>query len=823
MLMMSVLSLSVLHAQSWNDGTFKYSVINNTNNVSVAAFNVSGDVVVPAQVTYDNTTYNVTAVSSQGFEDCDDMTSVTLPFSIIEMQSDAFYGCTNLERADLSATALDEIAYEAFAGCSKLHTVLLPNSVTFIHELAFSQTALTSLDGFPEGIRTIGERAFEECNMSYIKVGQWESVGEGAFSGQQCEVTVDFSNHPTPPLFVDDYSGSSPLFGQVGPYKDENEDWYLGCLRIIVPSGSISRYLEHSVMGTYPYHMYRVKMKLGTHNGNTPAAIDYNLYNITPYQRLIATTSWKNDYLCLRPDMIIEEWSQSTSIEGEDPSELIPRPAFSGSPAPATSPRKSLPLTYTDSSTPSYMYSNTIDIFDEATHTVTPLLLSSNPTAIRAFMGTRGDDINIEQFDGFFTDYSFSGSSASGYPQSIMPYTVHTYHANAGTDDVPQIGRRAVADGIVPANTGVIIDFARPATYLVPPAMYFPEGGAVIAKYQLNMNAEAFDDMLTNRTWERADKSSLANNDEWIVYDWADLRNPVQTNPVKYKYYNFPSGVRVDKIREAISHPEQYDYTVEELTREDLAHYYSGTYSDVDYQCYWPDADQMYQDREKIAEHFRANHDRENDHNVIIGTPERYPLFPYWAESPYPFQDAIHDVVHADISERFNGTLEGGENNPLNFDYQRYGRMGKGVVVNGNAIPTSYGTFVNLVDVEEGNDALDNDIHYINFGVSKGYFVQTNSQPSFDGNHTYWMQPNRAYFSISRAHMPHIFNLASNGKLAIALEDNDTPTGITTINANGNANKSENACWYTLQGVKLDKQPTTTGIYIYNGKKIIVK
>ena len=29
--------------------------------------------------------------------------------------------------------------------------------------------------------------------------------------------------------------------------------------------------------------------------------------------------------------------------------------------------------------------------------------------------------------------------------------------------------------------------------------------------------------------------------------------------------------------------------------------------------------------------------------------------------------------------------------------------------------------------------------------------------------------------------------------------------------------------WYTLQGFKLDKRPTQRGVYIMNGKKIIIK
>ena len=30
-------------------------------------------------------------------------------------------------------------------------------------------------------------------------------------------------------------------------------------------------------------------------------------------------------------------------------------------------------------------------------------------------------------------------------------------------------------------------------------------------------------------------------------------------------------------------------------------------------------------------------------------------------------------------------------------------------------------------------------------------------------------------------------------------------------------------CWYTLDGRKLDKKPTTKGVYVRNGVKVVVK
>ena len=49
-------------------------------------------------------------------------------------------------------------------------------------------------------------------------------------------------------------------------------------------------------------------------------------------------------------------------------------------------------------------------------------------------------------------------------------------------------------------------------------------------------------------------------------------------------------------------------------------------------------------------------------------------------------------------------------------------------------------------------------------------------------------------------------------------ECGDVSTGILTT-------KCTNSCdaWYTLDGIRLDSVPTASGIYINNGKKIVIK
>jgi len=46
----------------------------------------------------------------------------------------------------------------------------------------------------------------------------------------------------------------------------------------------------------------------------------------------------------------------------------------------------------------------------------------------------------------------------------------------------------------------------------------------------------------------------------------------------------------------------------------------------------------------------------------------------------------------------------------------------------------------------------------------------------------------------------------------------DEPTAISFVKA-----EYENDQWYTISGLKLQKKPTRKGLYIFNGKKVVVK
>ncbi|MBO4214932.1 MAG: prolyl oligopeptidase family serine peptidase [Bacteroidaceae bacterium] len=75
---------------------------------------------------------------------------------------------------------------------------------------------------------------------------------------------------------------------------------------------------------------------------------------------------------------------------------------------------------------------------------------------------------------------------------------------------------------------------------------------------------------------------------------------------------------------------------------------------------------------------------------------------------------------------------------------------------------------------------------------------------------------NKAYLQIPTA----AFNaIPASAPLRFVLEDDEVATDIVEVKTM----KVADDVWYTLNGLKLNHQPTTKGFYIHNGKKVVIK
>ena len=122
----------------------------------------TGIVVIPESVTYNGTTYSVTAIGDDAFFGCTGLTSITLPNSVTTIGDYAFYRCTGLTSITMP-NCVTTIGDDAFSGCAGLTSITIPNFVTTIGDDAFSGcTGLTSIT-IGNGVTAIGDYAFKGC------------------------------------------------------------------------------------------------------------------------------------------------------------------------------------------------------------------------------------------------------------------------------------------------------------------------------------------------------------------------------------------------------------------------------------------------------------------------------------------------------------------------------------------------------------------------------------------------------------------------------------------------------------------------------------
>ena len=159
------------------DGIY-YNIKSDGTSVSVtfegSSYNYySGAVTIPASVTYSGKTYSVTEIGEHAFDGCSGLTSVSIGNSVTTIGEYAFRECSGLKKVEISdleawckisfsnvyanpiyyshnlflngqeiknliiPETVQELKSYAFAGCSGLTSVVIPNSVTSIVDNAF--------------------------------------------------------------------------------------------------------------------------------------------------------------------------------------------------------------------------------------------------------------------------------------------------------------------------------------------------------------------------------------------------------------------------------------------------------------------------------------------------------------------------------------------------------------------------------------------------------------------------------------------------------------------------------------------------------------
>ncbi len=194
-LVCAILFSSTLFAQYFQQNGMSYRVISGSSNVETTG--VSDKSIshfeIPETVSYNGNTYTITTIGAGSFQNCANLTSVTLPNSITTIEDAAFLSCSSLQNITLPSN-ITSIGNFAFLNCNSLTSITLPNSITSIGNNAFQNcTSLTSIT-LPNNITSIGNNTFYGCTAltsitlpnSITSIGNYTFLGCTALTSVTC-------------------------------------------------------------------------------------------------------------------------------------------------------------------------------------------------------------------------------------------------------------------------------------------------------------------------------------------------------------------------------------------------------------------------------------------------------------------------------------------------------------------------------------------------------------------------------------------------------------------------------------------------------------
>lgn len=164
-LIIGLLFISFIQAAEFKDGNIFYRTLSD-NEVAVIyptdnSATYSGSIVLPESVTYESTEYRVTTIAQQAFF-MSEITSITIPNSVTEIQQYAFAACRELSSITLPE-GISKIAYRSFSQCIKLTEIALPESITEIEDFAFRDCTGLIAIALGKQVTQIGNNAFYYC------------------------------------------------------------------------------------------------------------------------------------------------------------------------------------------------------------------------------------------------------------------------------------------------------------------------------------------------------------------------------------------------------------------------------------------------------------------------------------------------------------------------------------------------------------------------------------------------------------------------------------------------------------------------------------
>ena len=202
------------------DTTNKTATVQRQSGVDPFDYSpLSGDIVIPYEYTIESGenagVYKVTKIDYFAFSYAVNVTSFTLPNTILEIGSSAFCGCENATiNIPDSVTSIGE---EAFRECYNLKAVDIPKNISTIHFRTFLGSDFTSVM-IPLSLANIKAQAFEGCGLLtdvYYEgtKEQWNNINVEAYNESLLNAAIHYGCVPATQGYVDEKIANAVING----------------------------------------------------------------------------------------------------------------------------------------------------------------------------------------------------------------------------------------------------------------------------------------------------------------------------------------------------------------------------------------------------------------------------------------------------------------------------------------------------------------------------------------------------------------------------------------------------------------------------------
>lgn len=175
-------------------GDLNYRV--NDDNVSVTVighvngYDATGDLIIPASVSYGGNDYAVTTIGESAFLYCFYLTNLSIPNTVTTIEASAFAYCQGFTGDLVIPNSVTTVGYGAYQNCPGFDgDLIIGSSVTEIGDYAFNScNGMTGVLNIPSNVQSLGGNSFGYCAFSGIVVDPENSVYD---SRNDCNAIIE--------------------------------------------------------------------------------------------------------------------------------------------------------------------------------------------------------------------------------------------------------------------------------------------------------------------------------------------------------------------------------------------------------------------------------------------------------------------------------------------------------------------------------------------------------------------------------------------------------------------------------------------------------